>query len=100
MSSSAVAAVAAVAAGHTVTWNLQTASPCLVHRSSVCDPLATGLILVDASIPIGRGQRQLILGDRKVGKTTMSLDCVMAQRHEKVLNMRARRLVLEPMDVK
>ncbi|MCA9693362.1 MAG: F0F1 ATP synthase subunit alpha [Myxococcales bacterium] len=55
-------------------------APELAARASVTRPLHTGVMAIDAAIPIGRGQRQLILGDRNVGKTALALDIVVAQR--------------------
>jgi len=55
-------------------------APRLTERASVCRPLHTGIMAIDAAIPIGRGQRQLIVGDRNVGKTALALDIVAAQK--------------------
>jgi F-type H+-transporting ATPase subunit alpha len=55
-------------------------APELTERASVRRPLLTGLMAIDAAIPIGRGQRQLIVGDRNVGKTALALDIVAAQK--------------------
>jgi len=55
-------------------------APTLMERAPVDRPLLTGLMVVDSAIPIGRGQRQLIVGDRNVGKTALALDIVAAQR--------------------
>lgn len=55
-------------------------APGLTERAPVRRPLLTGVMVVDAAIPIGRGQRQLIVGDRNVGKTALALDLVAAQR--------------------
>ncbi|MEJ2087099.1 MAG: F0F1 ATP synthase subunit alpha [Gammaproteobacteria bacterium] len=54
-------------------------APELIERAAVDRPLLTGITVIDAAIPIGRGQRQLILGDRNVGKTALALDVVAAQ---------------------
>ncbi|HEX7785401.1 MAG TPA: F0F1 ATP synthase subunit alpha, partial [Methylomirabilota bacterium] len=56
------------------------APPALTERTSVHRPLLTGVMVIDAAIPIGRGQRQLIVGDRNVGKTALALDAVAAQK--------------------
>jgi len=56
------------------------ASPALTERAPVDRPLLTGVMVIDSAIPIGRGQRQLIVGDRNVGKTALALDIVCAQR--------------------
>jgi F-type H+-transporting ATPase subunit alpha len=55
-------------------------APELVERKGVDEPLATGLLVIDAAIPIGRGQRELVIGDRNVGKTALVVDVVAAQR--------------------
>jgi F-type H+-transporting ATPase subunit alpha len=55
-------------------------APGLTERAPVERPLLTGTMVIDAAIPIGRGQRQLIVGDRNVGKTALALDLVAAQR--------------------
>ncbi len=55
-------------------------APPIMHRAPVTVPLQTGLKVVDALIPIGRGQRELILGDRQTGKTTIALDTLLNQR--------------------
>jgi F-type H+/Na+-transporting ATPase subunit alpha len=54
-------------------------APELTERAPVNRPLFTGIMVVDAAIPIGRGQRQLIVGDRNVGKTALALDIIAAQ---------------------
>ncbi len=55
-------------------------APGVVDRSPVNEPLYTGTKMIDALIPIGRGQRELILGDRQTGKTTLALDTILSQR--------------------
>jgi F-type H+-transporting ATPase subunit alpha len=55
-------------------------APSLTERAPVDRPLSTGVMVIDAAIPIGRGQRQLVVGDRNVGKTALALDIVAAQR--------------------
>jgi F-type H+-transporting ATPase subunit alpha len=55
-------------------------APTLIERAPVDRPLLTGIMVIDAAIPIGRGQRQLVLGDRNVGKSALALDIVAAQR--------------------
>ena len=52
----------------------------MVQRKSVHEPLQTGLKAVDAMTPIGRGQRQLIIGDRQTGKTTVAVDTIINQK--------------------
>ena len=60
-------------------------APELTERAPVQRPLLTGVMVIDTAIPIGRGQRQLIVGDRNVGKTALALDIVAAQRPGDVL---------------
>ena len=55
-------------------------APELIERKAVDEPLWTGVTVLDAAIPIGRGQRELVIGDRNVGKTALAMDVVMAQR--------------------
>ena len=57
----------------------------IMDRAAVTVPLQTGLKVVDALIPVGRGQRELILGDRQTGKTTIALDTILNQRGQNVL---------------
>mgnify|MGYP000907134822 FL=1 len=52
----------------------------VMARQEVCEPLATGLKAIDAMTPIGRGQRQLIIGDRKTGKTAIAIDTILNQK--------------------
>jgi len=55
-------------------------APGIIPRKSVHEPMATGLKSVDAMIPIGRGQRELIIGDRQIGKTAIALDTILNQK--------------------
>jgi F-type H+-transporting ATPase subunit alpha len=57
----------------------------IMDRAPVTVPLQTGIKVVDALIPVGRGQRELILGDRQTGKTTVALDTILNQRDQNVL---------------
>jgi F-type H+/Na+-transporting ATPase subunit alpha len=59
---------------------VETKAPGIVKRSSVNEPLQTGLKVVDALIPIGRGQRELIIGDRQTGKTALAIDTIINQK--------------------
>lgn len=52
----------------------------IVDRQSVCEPLQTGLTAIDAMTPIGRGQRELIIGDRQTGKTAIAIDAIINQK--------------------
>ncbi|MFZ5760472.1 MAG: F0F1 ATP synthase subunit alpha [Thermodesulfobacteriota bacterium] len=60
-------------------------APAIMARSPVTDPLQTGITVIDALIPIGKGQRELILGDRQTGKTAIALDAIVNQRDKNVL---------------
>ena len=57
----------------------------IMDRSPVTVPLQTGIKVIDALVPIGRGQRELILGDRQTGKTAIALDTILNQRNENVI---------------
>ncbi len=60
-------------------------APGLVTRKPVHEPLQTGIKAIDALIPIGRGQRELIIGDRQTGKTTIGIDTILNQKRENVI---------------
>ena len=55
-------------------------APGVIARQSVSEPVQTGYKAVDAMIPIGRGQRELIIGDRQTGKTAVAVDAIINQR--------------------
>jgi F-type H+/Na+-transporting ATPase subunit alpha len=57
--------------------------PGIVERQSVSESLLTGILAIDSMIPIGRGQRELIIGDRAVGKTAVAVDAILSQQFEK-----------------
>jgi F-type H+-transporting ATPase subunit alpha len=59
---------------------LETKAPSVVQRQPVHEPIETGIKAIDAMIPIGRGQRELIIGDRQTGKTTLILDTILNQK--------------------
>lgn len=59
-------------------------APGIIPRKSVHEPCYTGLKAIDAMTPVGRGQRELIIGDRQVGKTAIGLDAILAQKHTDV----------------
>jgi F-type H+-transporting ATPase subunit alpha len=65
---------------------LEAPAPGIIERQSVFEPLHTGIVAIDAMIPIGRGQRELIIGDRQVGKTSLALDVMVSQLREGSLN--------------
>ncbi len=60
-------------------------APAIVDRELVTRPLATGLLVIDAMIPLGRGQRELIIGDRGTGKTAIAVDTIVNQRWSNVI---------------
>ena len=64
---------------------IERTAPPIMNRAPVTAPLQTGLKVIDALIPIGRGQRELILGDRQTGKTAIALDTILNQRDQNVL---------------
>ncbi len=66
---------------------LEKIAPGVIYRKSVNVPLQTGIMSVDAMIPIGRGQRELIIGDRSTGKTSIALSTMINQRESDVINV-------------
>lgn len=60
-------------------------APGIIARKSVYEPLQTGITAIDAMIPIGRGQRELIIGDRQTGKTAIAIDTILNQKSEDVI---------------
>ena len=60
---------------------LERKAPGVIFRQPVNQPLQTGLKAIDAMIPIGRGQRELIIGDRQTGKTAIAIDTIINQKH-------------------
>ncbi len=59
---------------------VETKAPGIIARQSVAEPMATGIKAIDALVPIGRGQRELIIGDRQTGKTTIAIDAIINQK--------------------
>ncbi|MDR1473677.1 MAG: F0F1 ATP synthase subunit alpha [Lactobacillales bacterium] len=59
---------------------VETPAPDVMQRQSVCEPLQTGVKAIDALVPIGRGQRELVIGDRKTGKTSIAIDTILNQK--------------------
>jgi F-type H+-transporting ATPase subunit alpha len=59
---------------------VETRAPNVVERQPVCEPLQTGLKVIDSMTPIGRGQRELIIGDRQTGKTAIAVDAIINQK--------------------
>ena len=64
---------------------IESVAPGIISRQSVCEPLQTGMTAIDAMIPIGRGQRELIIGDRQTGKTSVAIDTIINQKSEDVV---------------
>ena len=67
-------------AGELIEMPLERKAPGVIYRQPVHEPLQTGLKAIDAMIPIGRGQRELIIGDRQTGKTSIAIDTIINQR--------------------
>lgn len=63
---------------------IESAAPGIISRYSVHEPLQTGIVAIDALIPIGKGQRELIIGDRQTGKTAIALDTILNQKGKDV----------------
>jgi F-type H+-transporting ATPase subunit alpha len=63
---------------------LESRAPGITERQNVREPLQTGIKVIDALVPIGRGQRELIIGDRRTGKTTIAIDTILNQRGQDV----------------
>ena len=72
-------------AATTETRAIESPAPGIVSRRSVYEPLSTGLVAVDAMIPVGRGQRELIIGDRQTGKTAIAVDTILNQKGKGVI---------------
>jgi F-type H+-transporting ATPase subunit alpha len=66
-------------------YDIERPAPPIIERAAVAAPLVTGIKAIDAVIPIGRGQRELILGDRQTGKTAIALDAMLAQKDTGVI---------------
>jgi F-type H+/Na+-transporting ATPase subunit alpha len=64
---------------------IENMAPGIISRKSVCEPMQTGITAIDAMIPIGRGQRELIIGDRQTGKTAIAIDTIINQKKEDVV---------------
>jgi F-type H+-transporting ATPase subunit alpha len=60
--------------------NVERIAPGVIKRQSVSEPVATGITVIDSMIPIGRGQRELIIGDRQTGKTAIAIDTIINQK--------------------
>ncbi|RMD76653.1 hypothetical protein D6810_03320, partial [Candidatus Dojkabacteria bacterium] len=68
-----------------VYYPIEKVAPGVIERKPVAKPLLTGITAIDALIPIGRGQRELILGDRQTGKTSIAIDTIINQRDQNVI---------------
>jgi len=66
-------------------WPIERPAVAIMDRSAVDAPLQTGIKVIDALVPIGRGQRELILGDRQTGKTTIAVDTILNQHDQNVM---------------
>jgi F-type H+-transporting ATPase subunit alpha len=64
---------------------IESMAPGIISRKSVCEPIQTGITSIDAMIPIGRGQRELIIGDRQTGKSSVAVDTIINQKPEGVI---------------
>ena len=64
---------------------VESMAPGIITRKSVCEPVQTGITAIDSMIPIGRGQRELIIGDRQTGKTSVAIDTILNQKGEDVI---------------
>ncbi len=64
---------------------IESPAPGIIERKSVTQPLQTGIKAIDSMVPIGRGQRELIIGDRQTGKTTLATDTILNQKGQNVI---------------
>ena len=71
----------------TKTRPIESRAPGVMDRKSVHEPLQTGIKAIDSMIPIGRGQRELIIGDRQTGKTSIAIDTIINQKNEDVISI-------------
>ncbi len=71
--------------GSTVPVNVEVKAPGIMARKSVHEPVQTGIKAIDSILPIGRGQRELVIGDRQTGKTTIAVDAIINQRTTNVV---------------
>ncbi len=66
-------------------WPIEAFAPGVIERSPINEPLETGILAVDALVPIGKGQRELIIGNRGTGKTALALDTILNQKDKNVI---------------
>ncbi len=71
----------------TVRRPIERPAPPIIDRDFITEPLSTGVLAIDALIPLGRGQRELIIGDRGTGKTTLAVDAIINQRRSDVVSI-------------
>ncbi len=64
---------------------VESPAPGIIDRQPVCEPLETGILAIDSMFPIGRGQRELIIGDRQTGKTAIAIDTILNQKDKNVI---------------
>lgn len=64
---------------------IESPAPGIIERKSVYEPMQTGITAIDSMVPIGRGQRELIIGDRQTGKTAVAIDTILNQKSEDVI---------------
>lgn len=67
------------------TYPIEKVAPGVITRLSVSEPVATGIKVIDAIIPVGRGQRELIIGDRQTGKTAIAIDSILNQKGQNMI---------------
>jgi F-type H+-transporting ATPase subunit alpha len=65
--------------------NVEASAPAIMDRAKVSSPLYTGIMAIDSMVPIGKGQRELIIGDRQTGKTSLALDTIINQKGKDVI---------------
>ena len=70
---------------YTQTRPIENAAPGIINRKAITRPLQTGIIAIDSMIPIGKGQRELIIGDKQTGKTTIGIDTIINQKDKDVV---------------
>lgn len=71
--------------GKLETYPIEKVAPGVITRLSVSEPVATGIKVIDAIIPVGRGQRELIIGDRQTGKTAIAIDSILNQKGQNMI---------------
>lgn len=73
--------------GGTTLVPIERAAPAIIDRDLVKQPVQTGLVAIDALFALGRGQRELIIGDRAIGKTTIAIDTIINQKHSDIVSV-------------